>query len=215
MLNVDDQLVRNLVVRVMDELKSSSVSKSIPVELSARHVHLCQEDVDQLFGGVLTEDRELSQPGQFLCKEKVRLIGPKNIIDRVAVLGPVREESQVEISMTDARVLGIIAPLRQSGDIKGTPGIVLASTQGITSLSQGAIVAGRHIHMPPADAVRFGVSDGELVSVHVKGSRPVIMDDVLVRVNDNFNLAMHIDLDEGNACGCVNGTEAIIVDSEK
>ncbi len=207
---LNDQLIGEIVQKVMAEL-SSSEENTVPVELSARHVHLCQEDVDQLFNGTLTSERELSQPGQFLCAEKLRLIGPKGIIDRVAVLGPVRKESQVEISMTDARTLGIDTPLRQSGDILDTPGIVLASPYGIISLEQGVIVAGRHIHMPSADSTRFAVSDGDMVSVHVQGKRPVIMEDVLVRVSDNFKLAMHIDLDEGNGCGCINGTSAVIM----
>ncbi len=211
---LDEQLVQKIVKQVIADLLVAEDSNVIPVELSARHIHLCQADVDQLFGGTLTNDRPLSQPGQFLCKEKVRLIGPRGIIDRVAVLGPVRKESQVEISMTDARSLGIESPLRQSGDITDTPGIVLASSKGIVSLREGVIVAGRHIHMPTGDAQRFGVVDGEKVSVHVKGQRPVIMEDVLVRVNDNFKLAMHIDLDEGNGCGCMNGTPTVIIENK-
>lgn len=208
---LDEQLVQKIVERVLADLMVKE-DDTIPIELSARHVHLCQADVDQLFGGELTNDRPLSQPGQFLCKEKVRLIGPRGILDRVAILGPVRKESQVEISMTDARKLGVKSPLRQSGDIGQTPGIVLASSQGIVSLDQGVIVAGRHIHMPNGDAERFGVVDGDKVSVHVKGQRPVIMEDVLVRVSDAFALAMHIDLDEGNGCGCMDGTPAIIIE---
>lgn len=211
----DEQLVHKIVKQVLADLLVAGGSNSIPVELSARHVHLCQDDVDQLFGGKLTEDRPLSQPGQFLCKEKVRLIGPKGIIDRVAVLGPVRKQSQVEISMTDARSLGIKTPLRQSGDVDSTPGIVLASSQGIVSLDQGVIVAGRHIHMPSGAARRFAVTAGDKVSVHVKGLRPVIMEDVLVRVSDNFKLAMHIDLDEGNGCGCMDGTPAFIIEDRR
>ncbi len=210
---ISEQTIERIVNQVMAEL-TSSPSQSIPIELSARHVHLSQKDVDLLFGGKLTVERELSQPDQFLCKEKVRLIGPRGIIDRVAVLGPVRKQSQVEISLTDARTLGTETPLRQSGDINGTPGVVLASPHGIVSLEQGLIIAGRHIHMPEADAEQFRVSDGDLVAVHVKGERPVIMEDVLVRVSDNFSLAMHIDLDEGNGCGCINNTPAVIFEKE-
>lgn len=209
----DEQLVRNLVREILAQLESGR-DDTIPVELSARHVHLCQDDVDRLFGGSLTPSRELSQPNQYLCEEKVRLIGPKGVIDRVAVLGPVRKTSQVEISLTDARSLGIETPLRQSGDIDGTPGIILASAKGIVSLEHGVIVAGRHIHMPAADAARFRVRDGEKVAVRVQGNRPVIMEDVLVRVSDDFRLAMHIDLDEGNGCGCMSGTPATIIHRE-
>ena len=206
----DERLVRRLVQAILAELTAKQ-DGTIPVELSARHVHLCQQDVDRLFGGTLTPGRELSQPNQYLCEEKVRLIGPKGVIDRVAVLGPVRNTSQVEISLTDARTLGIDTPLRQSGDTAGTPGIILASSKGIVSLDEGVIVAGRHIHMPLSEAARFGVRDKDRVSVRVRGNRPVIMEDVLVRVGDDFRLAMHIDLDEGNGCGCVNSTPATIL----
>lgn len=209
---VSEQLVQKIVSQVLTEVMPPVTrEKTIPVELSARHVHLCQDDIDRLFQGRITRERDLSQPGQYLSKEKVRLIGPRGIIDRVAVLGPERTASQVEISTTDARTLGIETPLRQSGDIMGTPGVVLASAHGIVSLDVGLIIAGRHIHMPPEDAKAYGVSDGEIVSVHVRGSRPVIMEDVLIRVSDDFKLAMHIDLDEGNGCGCINGTPAVIL----
>lgn len=210
----DEKLVQRLVREIVAQL-SGRQDNTIPVELSARHVHLSQEDVDRLFGGRLTPAKELSQPNQYLCEEKVRLIGPRGVIDKVAVLGPVRETSQVEISLTDARALGVETPLRQSGDIQGTPGIILASSHGIVSLDQGVIVAGRHIHMPTADAPRFRVADGDRVSVRVQGNRPVIMEEVLVRVSDTFRLAMHIDLDEGNGCGCINGTPAVILDRDR
>jgi propanediol utilization protein len=210
----DEGLVERLVREIVAQL-SGRRDNTIPVELSARHVHLCQEDVDRLFGGRLTPARELSQPNQYLCEEKVRLIGPRGVIDKVAVLGPVRKTSQVEISLTDARVLGVETPLRQSGDIQDTPGIILASSHGIVSLDQGVIVAGRHIHMPTGDAARFGVADGDRVSVRVQGNRPVIMEEVLVRVSDTFRLAMHIDLDEGNGCGCINGTPAVILEKDR
>ncbi|MCW7753351.1 phosphate propanoyltransferase [Desulfobotulus sp. H1] len=173
----------------------------IPVELSARHAHLSEEDAIALFGGPLTRVRDLSQPGQFLCKERVRLIGPKGVIDNVAILGPSRGSSQVEISKTDARILGVDVPIRQSGDTAGSPGIILASQQNVVGLEEGLIVAGRHIHMAPKDAERFGVTDNTRVSVRLNSQRPVILEDVLVRVNENFRLAMHIDLDEGNGAG--------------
>jgi len=207
-----EQLVSQLVKAILAELNATQdKDNSIPVELSARHVHLSEEDIARLFGGKLTPGRELSQPNQYLCEEKVRLIGPKGVIDRVAVLGPARKTSQVEISLTDARALGIETPLRQSGDIEDTPGIILASSKGIVSPERGVIVASRHIHMPGSAAVRFGVKDKDRVSVRVHGKRPVIMEDVLVRVSNDFRLAMHIDLDEGNGCGCINGTPATIL----
>lgn len=173
----------------------------IPVELSARHVHLSEEDAISLFGAPLTPVRELSQPGQFLSKERVRLIGPKGVLDNVAVLGPSRGSSQVELSKTDARGLGVDAPVRQSGDLEGTPGIILASQTGIVGLEKGVIVAARHIHMSPEDAKRLHVCDKDMVSVRLDGDRPLILEDVLIRVSDKFNLAMHIDPDEGNSSG--------------
>lgn len=173
----------------------------IPVELSARHVHLSEKDAIALFGAPLTHARDLSQPGQFLAKERVRLIGPKGVMDNVAVLGPSRGSSQVEISKTDARILGIDAPVRQSGDTNSTPGIILASQTGIVGLEEGVIIASRHIHMPPADAKKLCVADGDLVSVRIDGDRPLVLEDVLIRVNEQFKLAMHIDPDEGNSAG--------------
>lgn len=195
--------------------QAPDAQRAIPVELSARHAHLSEKDALLLFGGPLTKVRELSQPGQFLCKERVRLIGPKGVIDNVAVLGPSRGSSQVEVSMTDARSLGVEAPVRQSGDVGGTPGIILASQTGVVGLEEGLIVAGRHIHMTPADAAHFGLSDKDRVSVRLNSERPVIFEDVLVRVNENFSLAMHIDLDEGNGCGWNKNVTAKIVSIHK
>lgn len=188
-----------------------NTSEAIPVELSARHVHLAEADVLALFGAPLTPARELSQPGEFLCKERLRLIGPKGVIDNVAVLGPARKASQVEISKTDARSLGIDAPVRQSGDVDGTPGVILASQTGVVALEKGLIVAARHLHMTPEDARRLGVADGDLVSVRLDSERPVILEDVLVRVSPGFHLAMHIDFDEGNSSGWTNAVSARLV----
>lgn len=190
---------------------SCGMSDPIPVELSARHAHLSEADVMALFGAPLTPARELSQPGEFLCKERVRLIGPKGVIDNVAVLGPARKSSQVEISQTDARSLGINAPVRQSGDVDGTPGVILASEKNVVALEKGLIVASRHIHMTPEDARRFCVQDKDLVSVRIESERPVILEDVLVRVNPNFALSMHIDFDEGNGSGWNKKVYGVIV----
>lgn len=181
-----------------------------PVELSGKHVHLSEADVKALFGE-LTYVRELSQPGQYLCKERVRLIGPKGVMDNVAVLGPPRKASQVELSFTDARDLGLKAPVRESGNVAGSPGLVLASDKGLVALEEGAIVAARHIHMTPADAARFGVKDKERVSVQLGGARPAIFQDVIVRVSEDFALAMHIDFDEGNCCGLGRNAVGCIV----
>ena len=211
--NILEEIVRK-VVKEMDcgeKQPSCPTDDIIPVELSARHVHLSEQDAIALFGTPLTPARELSQPGQFLSKERVRLIGPKGVMDNVAVLGPSRGSSQVEISKTDARILGVNAPVRQSGDVTGTPGIILASEAGIVGLEQCVIIASRHIHVSPADAVRLCVKDKDLVSVRLDGDRPLILEDVLVRVNEQFKLAMHIDPDEGNGAGWKNGVTGRIV----
>ncbi len=184
---------------------------SIPVEISARHVHLSEQDARALYGTPLTPTRELSQPGQFLAGERVRLIGLKGVLDNVAVLGPSRDRSQVEISLTDARMLGLKVPIRQSGDIQGTPGILLSSSKAIIALETGVIVAGRHIHMSPADARRLQVTDRQMVAVQMQGQRPTVFRDVLVRVDPSFRLALHIDADEANGCGCGPNTHCTIV----
>lgn len=200
-----DGVIRDVIEQMGEQVPAAAPciisENTIPVELSARHVHLSEADAVALFGDSLTPARDLSQPGQFLAHERVRLIGPRGVMDNVAVLGPSRGSSQVEISKTDARILGIEAPVRQSGDVAGTPGIILASQTGIVGLEEGVIIASRHIHMSPEDARRFCVSDNEKVCVHLDTERPVTLEDVLVRVNDQFKLAMHIDPDEGNGSG--------------
>ena len=205
---MDTSIISKIADQVIAELRR--LTPSVPVELSARHAHLSQKDIDTLFKGQLTYAKPLSQPGQFLSKERVRLIGPKGVLDNVAVLGPARPESQVEISLTDARVLGISAPVRNSGDVNETPGIILASANGIVGLEKGVIVASRHIHMGPEDAARFGLRDKDRVRVRMESVRPVVLEDVLVRISENSDLAMHIDVDEGNACGWERGLPGII-----
>jgi len=220
---MDQTIVEDIIKKVMDQMGASEAApatstaqkatcdESIPVELSGRHVHLCEEDIQELFGAPLNYVKELSQPGQYLCKERVRLIGPTGVIDNVAVLGPARPKSQVELSLTDARILGVKAPVRQSGDVAGTPGIVLTSGTGLAGLAEGVIVAARHIHMSPADAVKYGVSDNQKVDVHMDGSRPAVFKDVIVRVHKDFSLAMHIDFDEANSCGLGKNARGKIV----
>lgn len=174
---------------------------AIPVEISAHHVHLAQAEVEALFGPghQLTPMHELSQPGQFACEEQVHLVGPKGRIAKVRVLGPTRKETQVEIAMTEQFKLGVQPPIRQSGDLAGTPGITLEGPFGSTSIERGVVCAQRHIHMSPEDALRFRVRDNYVVRVRVEGERELIFGDVVIRVNPNFRLAMHIDTDEGNA----------------
>ncbi len=177
------------------------MNNKVLVETSARHVHLAQEHIDILFGAghVLTSIKDLSQPGQFACEERVTVVGPKKSIERVSILGPARKASQVEVSFTDARTLGVSAPVRESGDIKGTPGCKLVGPCGEVEISEGVIVAKRHIHFTPEEAQEAGVSDKEIVKVKITSERTTIFDDVVVRVSPTFSAAMHIDTDEANA----------------
>lgn len=212
-----EDLIKKVVEEVLKEAKKIDDSKSndnlIPIEASAKHVHLSQKDVEALFGAghQLTFDRELSQPGQFLAKERVMLIGPKGVIERVAVLGPARDQTQVEISITDSRVLGLEAKLRESGQLEGTKGIVISGNGNVVKALNGLIAAKRHIHMTSKDAEKLNVKDKQIVSVKVYSDRPVILEDVVVRVNDNYALAMHIDFDEANACALTKGVKGEIV----
>ena len=176
----------------------------ILVETSARHVHLTKESVEALYGAgaELTVKKMLSQPGQFACgNEKLKLVGPKGEM-MVSVLGPIRPADQVELSYTDARVLGLKSvPVRESGDVAGTPGLKIVGPAGEVEIAEGCIIAKRHIHMTPEDAAELGVSDKEIVKVKIDTDRPLIFDDVVVRVSPKFALAMHIDTDECNAAG--------------
>ena len=181
------------------------MGNKILVETSARHVHLSEADLKVLFGenGELTVKKMLSQPGQFASNERVTVVGPKKELAGVSILGPVRSATQVEISLTDARSIGIAAPIRESGDIAGTPGCKIIGPCGEVEISEGVIAAKRHIHMTPADAQSFGVSDKDVVSVKVDTpERSLTFGDVVVRVSDKFALAMHIDTDESNAACC-------------
>ncbi len=182
------------------------------VETSARHVHLSQKDIDTLFGAgyKLTNKKDLSQPGQFACEEKVEVIGPKGSL-KMSILGPARPASQVEISFSDARALGLVPPVRESGDIAATPGCTIKVGDNVVTLDEGVIVAKRHIHMTPADAEAFGVADKQIVKVKLDTARPLIFDDVVVRVSEKFALAMHIDTDECNAAAAAGTVYGEIV----
>ena len=177
----------------------------IPLEASGRHVHVTKEQALKLFGHDLTEKRPLSQPGQYLCNERVALVGPKGEFQNVAVLGPARKEAQVEISLTDGRTLGITPPVRLSGDVRNTPGIRLVGSRGQVELESGVIAAKRHIHMSPQDAKHFGVIDGQEVSLKTYTTRQLTFENVPVRVNANFATYAHFDYDEANACGMKDG----------
>ncbi len=178
------------------------MDNKILIETSARHVHLTEEHIETLFGKghTLTNKKDLSQPGQFACTERVDLVGPKKTIAGVSILGPARPDSQVEVSFTDARTLGVSAPVRESGDISGSAPVKLVGPEGEVELTQGVIVAKRHIHLTPEDAAKFGVEDKQIVSVKITSNdRSTVFGDVVCRVSPKFAAAMHIDTDEANA----------------
>lgn len=173
----------------------------VPIEASGRHVHVTKEQALTLFGHPLTPKRPLSQPGQFLAEERVNLTGPKGEFRNVAVLGPERKEGQVELSLTDGRVLGLEIPVRLSGQVEGSPGAVLVGSKGTVLLTQGVIAAQRHIHLTPEDASHFRVTNGQKVKLKTDTARSVIFDDVAIRVSEKFASFVHLDYDEANACG--------------
>lgn len=173
----------------------------IEMEASGRHVHVTKEQAQVLFGHGLTPERPLSQPGQWVAKERVTVIGPKGQFHNVAVLGPERKEAQVEISLSDGRILGIQPPVRPSGSVADSPGVLLKGPVGEVKLPRGVIVAQRHIHITPADAARFGVQDKQVVKLQTYTDRPLVFGDVLVRVSPDFATRVHLDYDEANACG--------------
>ena len=188
------------------------MANQVLVETSARHVHVTQEDLETLFGKgyELTVKKPLSQPGQFACNERVDVVGPKKTLTGVSILGPVRSATQVELSLTDARAIGVAAPIRESGDIEGSGACRLVGPKGEVELTQGVIAAKRHIHMTPADAAAAGVADKDIVKVVTGGNdRKLVFDDVVIRVSEKFATAMHIDTDESNAAGGPNSGEII------
>ncbi len=190
------------------------MSKQILVETSARHVHVSREHLDILFGAgyELTAKKDLSQPGQYACNERVDVVGSKKTLTGVSILGPTRPSSQVEISLTDARAIGVAAPIRESGDTAGSGACKLVGPCGEVELAEGVIAAKRHIHMTTADAAEFGVQDKDVVSVQVEtDGRALTFGDVVVRVSDKFALAMHIDTDESNAALAAPGTMGTLI----
>lgn len=207
------ETVRVLGYRQVDQMINRHKKNKVPIEISAHHIHLAKKEVEFLFGPEhqLKPRAELSQPGQFACEETLSLIGPKGRVERVRILGPMRKESQVEISMTEEFKLGIQAPIRASGDLDRSPGIVLEGPEGTCTLQKGVICSYRHIHMSPEDALSFGLKDRDIVMVEVKGERTLIFGDVLVRVHPDFRLSMHIDTDEANAASITTGMEGIVL----
>ena len=177
----------------------------VPLEASGRHVHVTEAQAKILFGHDLTPERPLSQPGQFLSKERLTVSGPKGEFRNVAVLGPERKGAQVEVSLTDARSLGLNVPVKLSGDTSESPGCTLTGPCGSVNLTSGVIAAKRHIHLTPEDGKRFGVQDKQVVKLQTFTSRPTVFEDVTVRISGSFAAAVHLDYDEANACGFQNG----------
>lgn len=191
------------------------MEKTVMVETSARHVHVTEETLEILFGKgyQFTKKKDLSQPGQFACEERVQVIGPKNSFPAVSILGPTRPADQVELSASDARSIGVAAPVRESGDIAGSGACKLVGPKGEVELKEGVIVAKRHIHMTPEDAENYGVKDKQVVSVKIDSpERSLVFGDVVVRVSPKFKLAMHIDTDESNAVMAGRDATGVIVD---
>lgn len=191
------------------------MENKVLVEISARHLHLSQEDLEALFGKgyELTVKKELSQPGQFACEERVRVVGSKGEFPAVSILGPCRKETQIELSLTDARSIGVAAPVRESGDIEGSGACKLVGPAGEVELTKGVIAAKRHIHATTADAEKMGLANGEIVSVEIPtaNGRNLTFGDVVVRVSDSYALAMHIDTDEANAAGMAPNTIGTVI----
>lgn len=185
----------------------------VNVGLSNRHIHVSEQDLESLFGKgyKLTEMKPLSQPGQYASEELVDIVGPKGILKKVRILGPTRKETQLEVSVADARSIGVNAPIRDSGDLEGSPGCKIIGPHGEIEIPKGVIIAARHIHMTPEDAGNFGVKDKDFVNVEVGGERGLIFKNVLIRVSPSYSLEMHIDIEEGNAARLKNGDSVEVI----
>ena len=213
----EEHAIAQEAAQLINKRDSVSQARKIPVAISARHIHLTQHSVEALFGPgyQLTQRNDLSQPGQYACNETLTVVGPKNSIERVRILGPIRPQDQVEVSRTDEFFLGLDAPIRASGDVKNSPGVTLVGPKGKVELTQGVICAWRHIHMTPDDAAHFGVKDRDIVEVAIQGTgRGLVFGDVLIRVHSSFALEMHIDTDEANAAELNPGTEGALLATE-
>lgn len=214
-MEISSAQIAAIVKKVISGMENTESTRDVPIGVSNRHVHLTREHLDILFGKdyELTKAKDLSQPGQFAANETVTIIGPSlRPIEKVRVLGPLRKASQVEISMTDSYVLKVKPPVRESGNIAGSSPITLVGPKGVVTLSEGCIIANRHIHMSPKDAERYGIKDGDTVNVSVLGKgKRTLWYDVQIRVNKDFVLEMHVDTDDANAAGIGNGSLVSIV----
>ncbi len=211
-MNVDIQAITEAVIKAVNAQKAEkSAEGDIPVGVSNRHIHLTKEDMETLFGAgyELTHLKDLSQPGQYACKETLTIVGPSlRPIENVRVLGPLRKASQVEISRTDSFTLKVKPPVRESGSLAGSAPITIIGPKGVVSLKEGCIIANRHIHMSPEDGAKYGVNDGDYVTVDALGERRTRFYDVQIRVSDKFRLEMHLDTDDANAAG-LNGKSLV------
>lgn len=217
---MNEEYIREVVSRIVADYAKAANTETVPqdvttvpVEASGKHVHLSVSDLEKLFGKgyELTKVRDLTQPGQFVCKERVTLSGPKGRLENVVVLGPVREHTQVEVSLTDCRALGIDAPVSMSGDLSRAADILIVNGTSAVMAAKSAIVAANHLHMTPDDAKAYGLENGQKISIKVGSARPVVFSDVTVRVSRTAGLSFHIDYDEANACGYRKGDRGIIV----
>jgi putative phosphotransacetylase len=208
-----EELVKQITKLVVEELTKMS-KMLVPIGVSNKHIHLSRADMDVLFGegSELHPIKDMKQPGQYACEECVGVRGPKGEFKKLRVLGPLRPETQVEISLTDARTIGIKAPIRESGKLEGTPGCEIIGPKGSVVIDHGVIVALRHIHMTPVEAKKWGLKDGDIVSVStLGGERNATLGDVLVRVSEKYALEMHIDIDEANAC-CLGNNDYVAIE---
>ncbi len=206
-MNISQEQLVDIVTKIVIEKMQEEDDILIPIGVSNRHIHLSREDLDFLFGVgyELTKIKDLKQPGQFAAQEVVTIQGPKGSLEKVRILGPLRDETQIEVSLTDGFKLGVKAPIKESGKLENTPGIKIIGPKGSVETSKGTIVALRHIHMDTKTAKALDVKDKDIVDVEVKGERKGILGNVLVRVSDKYALEMHVDTDEANACCLKNG----------
>lgn len=216
---MEQEMLKAVITKILAKLTGYSIAmvhpEPIPIGVSNRHLHLSKPDLDVLFGPdyQLQLEKDLRQPGQFAAAETVILAGPRGCLEKVRILGPIRKQTQVEISRSDAFRLGLNPPVRESGDIKGSEGLTIIGPKGSVQLKEGLIIAQRHIHMAPSDAMKYGVSDGAGIQVKITGERGLVFDRVTVRVNPNFSLEFHLDTDEANAAGVGNGSFANLLTS--
>ena len=211
-MKIETEEIVKLITKIVADKMKDLESYKIPIGVSNRHIHVSQKDLDKLFGEgyTLTKKGDLKQPGQFASNETVTIRGPKGEFEKVRILGPVREESQVEISMTDSFRLGVKPPIKESGQLENTPGLEIIGPKGIVQIPQGTIIALRHIHMTPEQAMKIGVKDKDVVEVETFGERQGVLGNVLIRVSDKYSLEMHVDVDEANACSLKNNDFVIL-----